>query len=484
MYQKCTDCPATYDNKRQEIPMIQTNIKLFSMGFAILAVIAGLSLGTGCEGIGTTHPPDKANLDEPQISSIIGGEETGGEAEWGGVIGLGFVMGGRKFTMCSGTLIHPRVVLTAGHCIKGQMGFDLSRSPGMLSILAGGDADTELSRAKRIVVHPHWDGELSDGSTDLALILLAKEINDVPHYPMRDFPTPQVGDDAFLVGYGDNGQGESGIQRKGSTKIVDLPTGLLQVLGESNICPGDSGGPVFTRQNGEWVVSGVNSFGAGDVCNLEVGMYAVNVLTACHWLNKVMLDFVEEDLGLEECRLCEQDTVCDWGRGCGPGLPDCPLGTTCIKPQDFSTGGYGYCAAPCCQLGEDEPNYCLDVAGGQEHCGYGEADGTNYCMISCNDDTDCPPATACKQRPFETEKICIATPESGAGAEIDTSNDEQDCSTPDDGEDDSDPTEDDTEEEDGGSDGGNYEAASGCGCRQIAGRVEHPALFHWLALLY
>lgn len=427
----------------------------------------------GCDG----ELPEANAVGDARPSNIIGGEETLGEEPWRGVIGLGFVMGNRKFTMCSGTLIHPRVVLTAGHCVKGQMGFDLSNAPGMLSIFAGANAETELSRAKKISVHPNWSGEISDESTDLALILLAKEVNDVPYYPMRDFPFPAIGDDAFLVGYGDDGQGESGVQRKGNTKITDLPTGLLQILGESNTCPGDSGGPVFTRQNDQWVVSGVNSFGVGDVCNLDVGMYAVNVLTACHWLNKVMLEMVGKDLGLELCRLCEVNSACDWGRGCGPGLPDCPQGSTCVKPENFSTGGYGYCAAPCCELGEDEADSCFDVAGGQEHCGIGEADGTNYCVISCENSEDCPTATECKQRPFEAEKICIATPASVEGIEIDTSQDI--CEEPE-------PTDDaglPADNEDAGDDVGGESQTSGCGC-QLAKKPEKNHLVQLVTVLF
>ncbi len=399
-----------------------------NIGLLFIVVLVGFT-GYGCQQEGTTSVgvalPDDARVGG---RGIIGGEETGWEEEWRGVVGLG-VFGA---AMCSGTLIDPEVVLSAGHCVSGGGYFDLAAMPNMLSILGGAKAGRTLARGKKIVKHPSWTGDITAGGTDLSMILLNKKVTEVPHYNLRDFPMPVIGDQAFLVGYGDNGENSSGIQRKGFTTILELPPGLIAIGagegGTANTCPGDSGGPVFTMQDGEWRVVGVNSFGAGTVCEPDFNMYSVNTLSACHWLNKTMIEFTGHDLGLEGCSLCDIGPTCGWGRGCGPGMPECAPGTTCVKPDGYSKNDYGYCAAPCCESGEADEERCFDVAGGEEKCDILGANGESYCVVYCEDDSDCPDSTICDNQPFGDTYICIASTETSA-IEIDTDSDTE-CEEP------------------------------------------------------
>ena len=364
----------------------------------------------GCDGF------DRADLQsawdaESGISpaGIIGGSPTDGAVKWRGVVGLS-----TRRSTCSGTLIDPEIVLTAGHCVllNDDYGYsDLTSSPESLRIVVGADMGyngTVVARGWEIVPHPTWTGDITAGVTDLALVKLDRPVENVATFPLVDFPMPQSGQSAYLVGYGDSGYGESGVQREGATTIWTVTPAELETGGNANTCPGDSGGPVLIKQDGQWAVAGVNSYGAGTVCSTEQGMWAVNVLSACHWLNDTMMDLVGRDLGLEHCTSCNAAKASDWGQGCGPGFPDCPKGTECMKPVGFSVDDGGYCAAPCCDLGEGDAGYCSDIADGEEMCGLRDDYGTNHCVVQCRTDSDCPEDTTCKNRPFESEKICIA----------------------------------------------------------------------------
>ncbi|MCP4677347.1 MAG: trypsin-like serine protease [Deltaproteobacteria bacterium] len=377
--------------------------------------------GAGCEGEDTSLARIDLLEDGTIVGrGIIGGQPTNGAEETRGVVAL--VSGG----MCSGTLIDPEVVLTAGHCVKlsdGQGNYDYTTNPSGVRIVAGASAygGTTIARGETIVTHPTWTGTLAEDATDMALIKLNNTITNISPFELRDFPMPEADDDAILVGYGQSGGGAwgggSGTQRIGNTTIWSVSTGFLETGGESNTCPGDSGGPVFTEQDGNWRVAGVNSFGAGTVCDKDVGMFAVNVLSACQWLNTTMIDMVGHDLGLEHCTVCKETPIAGWGQGCGDGVGDCPAGATCIKPEGFSVGGGGFCGAPCCDLGEKDADYCYDITSGDETCGVMEDDGRAHCIIHCDNDDDCLEGTKCKNKPFESEKICIAV---GTGGDADT----------------------------------------------------------------
>ncbi|MCP4638892.1 MAG: trypsin-like serine protease, partial [bacterium] len=188
--------------------------------------------------------------------------------------------------MCSGTLIHPRVVLSAGHCVKlydASTGTvrDFTDNPNRVSIRTGTsmfDAD-RVARATEIVTHPTWDGELGTDAADLSLIHLDTALTNTPQYALRDFPVPESGTAGKLVGYGTDGSGSPGssVHRVGDTMLLNVFSDVIETGGDSNTCEGDSGGPLFTEQDGEWVVTGVTSFGTGD-CYEEGGSYSVNVL--------------------------------------------------------------------------------------------------------------------------------------------------------------------------------------------------------------
>jgi secreted trypsin-like serine protease len=206
-----------------------------------------------------------------------------------GVARLIFTFGVGSFG-CTGSLITPLHVLTAGHCVTDFFGAPLPDAgsarfdtPGGITTIAVAD----------YAVYPFWDGDLFSG-TDLAVIRLAAAAPaDATIYGLYD-DTDEVGQTGNLAGYGIAGTGVSGptlafgTRRQGYNKydaagdffvgisaailmgdfdsgafvndafglvgLPDLGLGLFEV----DTAPGDSGGPTFLAGK----VAGVHSFGA------------------------------------------------------------------------------------------------------------------------------------------------------------------------------------------------------------------------------
>jgi len=371
--------------------------------------------------------------------------------------------------LCTGTLIDPEVVLTAGHCVKlddSSGSYDYTANPSGLDIVAGPNAWTapSIGAVVEAVTHPGWTGDINESQTDLALIHLAAPVTDIEPFGLRDYPMPTGGSAGLLVGYGEDGTwwGGSGTQRIGETTLLNVYANLIETGDPCNTCSGDSGGPLFTEQDDGWVVTGVTSFGTSSECSETEGGYSVNLLAYCHWLNTTMIEFTGHDLGLDDCVMCEEEVASDWGQGCGPDLPQCPSGSTCISVQGYDVpAGYGFCTTTCCETGAPDPQYCFDVAGGDEMCALtGGSD--SWCAVYCDTDADCPDYAQCVSPTAGGQSICMAE---GGDADSDV---DSDADSDADSDTDADADADGDNTPDGGASAG--EESSGCGCAATGSR--------------
>jgi hypothetical protein len=161
---------------------------------------------------------------------------------------------------CSGVLVHPRVVVTAAHCIpEGITRVDFGES---LSRLAG---SVPVSGC---IAHPSYDGN----TDDIGFCLLAEDVNDVPVVPLMapcEASALSAGAQVIEVGFGQDeavtGPDDGfGTKRWIAGVIVSVADGRGQIDVTTGTQDGeyygDSGGPLFFQMaDGTWRVIGVDS---------------------------------------------------------------------------------------------------------------------------------------------------------------------------------------------------------------------------------
>ena len=196
--------------------------------------------------------------------------------------------------LCTGTLITPSWVLTAGHCSNitaGTVASPASWPPQLISVRVGGvtQSDGERLGVSRVVMHPDY---LLTSGYDISLLQLSSNSTMAPTQVAgageRSIWT--AGTMETIVGWGVTSEGGSQPDRlqeaqvpittdsycAGAYSDFDPRTMVCAGFPQGGVdtCQGDSGGPMFGRSGaGALRVVGTTSFGEGCARPGKPGVY-------------------------------------------------------------------------------------------------------------------------------------------------------------------------------------------------------------------
>ncbi len=348
-------------------------------------------------------PAVAPSADEPAVrrDAIVGGVPAPLDT---GVFLLEVTFGERPPTTCSATLIAPRTLLTAAHCLDPAMAGATSASLRAANRQLASDV---LPEDWLQVVQTRWHPGFNVGAdlqhdVGLALLERAPKVAPVPWNEGRDLSAAE-GQALRAVGFGrPNPANPAPPERRSAQMLFRRVTAtdiLLGDLASSGICLGDSGGPALhTFEDGVERVVGLHSRTRNAACTDGVALRV-----------DAYRDFIEAWLseyeGLPACAAdgrCKQgcpqvdpDCACAADKACSALCdapetdPDCPAGCgadgTCVR------AGCGRPDPDC--LADGAP--CVDRAlcAGERCAADLQHDGP-YCSRACPGE-GCAPGMAC-----------------------------------------------------------------------------------------
>ena len=187
---------------------------------------------------------------------------------------------------CTGTLIGKNHVVTAAHCLKSKpykIGFGLKGKDSSFKVLA-------------YKIHPSYSRWRQ--TFDIGVVTFEGTIDPAKHVPVA-LAEASEGMEVIVTGYGVTGErrSDSGTLRTVETtvgRLMDSSKEFMSSRDGKGACFGDSGGPVYIKDNGGYKVIGATSRGtsceAGDGIYTDVGKHKEWLQQAFSELNTPLED--------------------------------------------------------------------------------------------------------------------------------------------------------------------------------------------------
>lgn len=267
---------------------------------------------------------------------------------------------GEGASFCTGTLVAPRVVLTAAHCL----------GVGLPTVVFGSSYESG-TQSETIDATSHPDANLESGDKDAALLLLAKRgpANVVPAVINEvELTQASVGQSVRVVGFGwsTGDEPEAATRREGLAEIVELEGEELRLAPAPALpCVGDSGGPVFLEVEQAERLVGLALSGDPDCSK-----YASALRT-----DQLVDEFIDPYLAATSAGSADLGERCYDDDNCATG--------SCIEPLE---AGFPYCSEDCTEDYDCAANMTCDGTAGVCRV---QAPGPGAIGASCADGTQC-----------------------------------------------------------------------------------------------
>lgn len=194
--------------------------------------------------------PELPPLGRTQQEIVGGSQDAGSIIDDVFLVAMTFDNGAN--TVCSGTLIGPRSIVTAAHCV------DPARQAGATRVTLKvmhkptdvGLLTSDLISVAEYRLHPNWNAASTNATYDIAMLLLSFAPGMAPRPINRAPLTNFLGQPLRLVGYGRTDPSQpnsSGTRRVANATLTAMDANSFDfgTAGALGICSGDSGGPAL-----------------------------------------------------------------------------------------------------------------------------------------------------------------------------------------------------------------------------------------------